>query len=281
MITKLQVYGPLSATELDMSEAGIEDDLIQITNIDGLDPVKASISLTDLALIDGATLTGSHIPSRNIVLTIRPNPDWSSWLPDTLRQLIFSYFMPKLGVRLVFTSDEVGEVKIDGIVESVVANPFTKDPEFIVSIICPDPFFEATEVVELDGSSIALEDFEDLYNTITYDGNVPVGFTVEVYYASGDSPEQIGIQSGQPEITSFWVHANVLSNFSFQMSSIPKRKYAQNVSTDTGQITNMLAGVRIGSKWPLLMPGENKFAVLKDAGIQTWILRYYNKFGGI
>ena len=42
-----------------------------------------------------------------------------------------------------FYSDDMGPVEISGIVESVEINSFSKDPEFIVSIICPDPYFTA------------------------------------------------------------------------------------------------------------------------------------------
>jgi hypothetical protein len=69
----------------------------------------------------------------------------------------------------------------------------------------------------------------------------------------------------------------------FEMSSVPMRKYVQNVNIGTGIITNLLSKVHIqeGSAWPSLQPGDNEFTVITDQGEQDWELTFYERFGGL
>jgi hypothetical protein len=280
VLTEVKAYSSWqSAPTLLLSANGrAETDFVQIRNIDGLDPVKASVSTSPLGSVDGAAFTGSNVPSRNIVLTIHPNPDWHVWTYESLRRLLYSYFMPKSSVRLVFTSDDIAPVEIWGIVEGVEANPFSKDPELIVSIICPDPYFTAVDPEVITGQSVRPG---GTIATIAYDGNVETGLYAKVTYVSGAAPTEIGIQVGDPATSYFSVIADVEATKYFEMSSIPRLKYVQNVDMDTGVIVNLLSLVEEGSNWPILQPGENDFSVITDAGVQDWELRYYERFGGL
>jgi hypothetical protein len=67
------------------------------------------------------------------------------------------------------------------------------------------------------------------------------------------------------------------------MSSIPMRKYVQNVNIGSGVITNLLskAHVQEGSYWPTLQPGENEFMVYSNNPPQDWELTYFERFGGL
>jgi hypothetical protein len=255
-----------------------ETDLIQVVNIDGLDPVKASVSTSPLGSVDGVVYTGSSVPSRNIVLTVRPNPDWEHWSHASLRRLLYSYFMPKALVRLIFTSDDLPAVEIYGIVEAVTANQFSKDPEFVVSIICPDPYFTAVEPEIVTGQSVR---FGGASSTISYDGNVETGFYLKVTQVTDPTPTLIAIQVGDPVTSYFSTLAEVSATEYFEMNSLPRQKYVQNVDLNTGVIVNLLPLVEDGSNWPILQPGENDFLVITDDGVQDWELRYYERFGGL
>ena len=98
MLTKLQAYSSWeSAQTLLLPDSGREEtDRLQIRNIDGLNPVKGTVNTSPFGSVDGAAYTGTDIDTRNIVLTIRPNPDWDQWTIEGLRKLVYSYFMPKL-----------------------------------------------------------------------------------------------------------------------------------------------------------------------------------------
>jgi hypothetical protein len=280
VLTEVKAYSSWrSAPTLLLDPNGRPDtDLIQIRNIDGLDPVKASISTSPRAYVDGVTFTGSDIPARNIVLTIHPNPDWRIWTFEKLRRLIYQYFMPKRPIRLEFMSDEIGSVEISGVVESVDANQFSKDPEFLVSVICPDPYFTAIEPIVVTGQTIRAGGSTTV---ISYDGDVESGVIAKVSFASGAYPTSIGIQLGDPSLGYFNVAASVNEALYLEMSSIPMQKYVQNVNIGTGVIDNLLSDVQDGSSWLVLQPGDNEFSVVTDQGVQDWELTFYERFGGL
>lgn len=280
MLTAVKAYSSWrSAPTLLLDESGrAETDLIQVRNIEGLDPVKASVSTSPRGSIDGVAYTGSNIPARNIVLTIHPNPDWDVWTFSSLRRLVYQYFMPKRPVRLVFESDDIPPVEISGIVEGVSVNQFAKDLELQVSIICPDPYFTAVDPTVVTGQAVRAGGATVV---VPYGGTIESGLVVKVTYTSGSSPTSIGIQLGNPEISHFTVPATVNNILYFELSSIPMQKYVQNVNIGTGVIDNLLSSVVQGSSWAVLEPGDNEFSVITDQGVQDWELLFYERFGGL
>jgi hypothetical protein len=255
-----------------------ETDLIQIRNIDGLDPVKASVNTSLYGSVDGAAYVGGSIAGRNIVLTIHPNPNWDNWRFEELRRLLYSYFMPKKPTRLIFESDDMSAVEISGIVEGVEVNQFSKDQEFQVSIICPSPYFVSLDPIVLTGQVNA-----EGSTVIDYEGTIETGFNVKVTFVSGTVPTTIEVQVGEPSVTDLTVNAGVDATKYFELNSVAMRKYVQNVSIGSGVITNLLSKVLDGSSWPLLQPGENEIFITTTpvGGIQDWELTYYERFGGL
>lgn len=281
MLTQVKAYSSLpSPPTLLLDENGREEtDLIQVRDIQGLDPVKAAVSTTNYGSVDGAAFTGASVSTRNIVLTLHPNPDWKTWTYESLRRLVYSYFMPKLPVRLVFYSDDISPVVISGIVESCVANPFVKDVEMVVSIICPDPYFTDLNPTVITGNSSD----GTVPTEIQYDGDIEAAIQVEVTRVADPAPTTIGIQIGDPALSYFNViGATVNANMYFIMSSQPGQKYVQNVQEGSGVITNLLNLMQRGSSWPKLQPGSNDFSVITDhPGNQFWTLTYYTRRGGL
>lgn len=281
MLTQVKAYSAwASAPTLLLDENGREEtDLIQVLDIQGLDPVKAAVSTTAYGSVDGAVYTGSSVLTRNIVLTIRPNPDWKDWTFEKLRRTIYSYFMPKLPTRLVFYDDEIPPMEILGYVESCTANPFVKDVQIQVSIICPDPYFTALDPTVITGQSSD----GTAPTEIQYNGDIEAAFVVEVTRSADPNPTSIGVQVGDPSLSYFNVPgATVNANMYFILSSLTGNKYAQNVQLGSGVITNLLNKVQQGSSWPLLQPGSNDFSIITDTpGKQDYQLTYYERRGGL
>lgn len=282
MITKVRAFSSWrSAPTLLLSDDDrAESDLIQIRGIEGLDPIKATVNTSPYGAVDGASYVGTSILTRNIVLTLHPNPDWNDWTFESLRRLIYSYFMSGRSTRLVFESDDMPPVEISGIVEDVGAVMFSKDPEFTVSIICPDPYFTALEPIVFTGQSIRADG--DV-TEIEYNGTIEAGITVSVTSATAPNPTDIGIQIGDPLIAYFAVFATVDPTKYVEMSSVPLRKFVQSVAVGSGVITSLLSNVHVieGGLWPTLQPGVNEFAVVTDQGVQDWALSVFERFGGL
>jgi hypothetical protein len=249
----------------------INTDLVQIRKIDGLDPVKASITTSKFGSKDGSFLTGKNLDDRNIVLTLGLNPDWVDWDYSKLRNLVNQYFMTKSIVRLVFDTDEYPEVEITGHVETCVQNPFTKDPEIQVSIICPDPLFVASGV-----TTILQNPNTETPLNIDYPGTVAAGFKLDILYVSGSNPTQVVIHDSAGAMTIN--DAPVISPTSYlEVYSVPGARYIKKNGTGAN-IFNKMAD---GSIWPMLYPGENQFYIITNNGVQQWGMTYNALFGGI
>ena len=153
---------------------------------------------------------------------------------------IYSYFMPKRPIRFVFYSDDMIPVEIFGIVESVSVNPFSKDPEILVSIICPDPYFTALNPTVITGKRWIRWSKQLLLIIMEL---LKLELMLKLLMLQVLLLLLSDIQFGDPEITYFTVAATVNSTKYFEMSSIPMRKYVQNVNISTGVITNLLSNV--------------------------------------
>lgn len=284
MLTEVKAYSSwLSAPTLLLDDNGrAETDLVQIRDIQGLDPVKASVNTSPFGSVDGEAYIGSSVSSRNIVLTVGINPNWGSWSYESLRRLLYEYFMPKRLVKLVFISDDIVPVEISGVVESAEINQFSKDPEFVVSVICPDPYFTAVDPEVVTGNSV--RPGASGAPIIIYEGTIEAGMHVQVTQSSGATPTFIGIQIGEePAVIAYFnVTTTVNPTNYFELNSVPTKKFVQNVDLSTGVITSLLSKVvREGSEWPIFQPGSNEFAVITDAGVQDWELSYFERFGGL
>jgi hypothetical protein len=268
VLTQLEAYSSWeSAPTLPLSDGGREEtDLIQIRNITGLDPVKAAVNTSPFGSVDGVAYTGSSVPSRNVVLTLHPNPDWNTWSYEGLRRLIYSYFMPKLLTRLVFRSNDIPPVEIYGYVEDVSVTQFASDVEIQVSIICPDPYFTAVD------PTVVTEKSSDGSSPV----DIPYNGSVEA------APTYIAIQVGEAVISYFRVAATVSSTMYFVMNSTAGSRYVRNITRNTGIITNLLPKLQQGSQWPTMKPGVNDFSVITDSpGNQEFRLTYFERYGGL
>ena len=203
MITKIEAYNPkdLSYEFLIISSSLIDSEPIQIRNIDGLGPVKASINTAPFGAIDGEAYRGSSMGKRNIVISFGLNPNWSDETVGSLRQSLYDFFMPKMSTRLRLYSDELPTCDISGYVESCEPNIFSKDPDVQVSIICPDPDFVDIELSTAEGIIGTPE--EAVATEIEYIGTRPTGVKLTLS-STEDNLEYVGyidINNAVPGLT--------------------------------------------------------------------------------
>ena len=289
MLTKVTAYSqwvgedPLVLNVINHSDT----DLFEVRNIDGLGAVKADVNTTPLGSVKGSALAGTNVAERNLVFTLGLDPDWDEWTVSRLRRFLDKYFMPEQQVRFELETMEFSPVEIFGVVESNEPNMFSKDPEQVISVICPEPDFVALDETVVEGTTdmFWVEDWVDL----PYEGNVETGINVEVTKVSGSDPTSIGIETSADDLGSYpgWFITAAATPVTtdtkkFIVNSMPGDKYAHNVTISSGVITNRLNDMWGNSKWQTMRPGSNKFAVITDTGgIQSWILKYKARFGSL
>lgn len=280
MLTKVEAYGfPVLPLELPLDS---EDSPIQIKDIQGLDPVKATI--TTLPLSQHELVTGTSVGKRNIVFKFGLNPNWEDQTSEGLRKLLHQYFMPQAQVALRFYSTHMATVQIGGFVESCDANIFSEDPEYQVSVICPKAPFQAVEPKNAVGVTTnwggigAGEGY-----SIGYEGTIPTG----LYLRLASNPtvteyeEQFRVTTIDPLLREFRFRGRVDSARIIELNSVYGEKYIRNNTPTTGLLRNLLSTMTNGSTWPVLYPGMNHFQVRAHTEGITWVMQYTELYGGI
>lgn len=283
MLTQLEVFTPgITVPPWPIVDQSVKQDAIQIKKITGLGPVLANVNTTGYGSIDGEFLTGTFTPKRNIVITVGLNPDWSTQTLEGLRQVLYSYFMPENQVRLRFTSTHIDQVEIIGVVESCELDMFSQDPEYQISIICPQPNFTAVSATVLTGLTQAFATPVDV--PIEYEGSVDSGFVVDITLPTGGSAfsGEVRILNSTPNLKIAFISAvSVSSTVYFSMSSVQNDKYIRSYTLPGGVPTSILGSLLTGSSWITLRKGTNKIQILTATAGLHWALSYYAKYGGL
>lgn len=148
-----------------------------VKNIDGLGPVRSDLEDLTSVIADRANHVGSLDATRNIVLLLEFDPDYSTGSTITsLRQALDNVFIAGEPVHMSFTDSALGVVKIEGVVENQTPTIFSDSPETQISILCAEPYFV--------GSEESIEIPKEFFPEITYDGDALTSFTLEVDFTS-------------------------------------------------------------------------------------------------
>jgi Phage tail protein len=285
VITKMEVFSAqVSAPELQLGGFMPSDDPVQIRDIQGLGPVKAEIQKTPFATGDGEVYQGASIGSRNIVLTLGLNPNWTDQTMSTLRQLLYAYFLPKQWCKMRFYSDYLPPVDLEGYCESFEPNIFSQDPEVQISVICPKPDFIEANAVLIDGL-VNVGDTEDDDYEFTYTGTVPTGLELKIEITT-DNIAYTGniiiqlMSSGESQI--FEVDPVTIDDTKYyRLSSVKQLKRVQTITIPDNEIINLLGKVDALAEWPEIRPGQNILQVIATEAGQKWTMAYFNRYGGL
>lgn len=169
------------------------DSPFTITNVDGLDPPKATIHTSPAALIDGEIYNSAKVEMRTINLAFA-----IEWEPSKNRLEVYKVLKSKQFVRLYYDGD-YRHVFIDGFVQTINVGLFEMVQTVTCMIICPSPYFmqqghEAVDVLtniknlfHFPFSSTATPElvFGQIGNSdgvvIENDGDIACGMTIELY----------------------------------------------------------------------------------------------------
>jgi hypothetical protein len=248
-----------------------------VKEIDGLDPVNASLTTSSLAQVDGAQPQNARRDVRNITIKLGLEPDYLSTTVQSLRSALYDWFMTKSLIGLKFYLDGVLFAVSSGQVETCTNSMFSADPEVDISILCYDPDLYGPAQIELDSSTVSTTDT----TAINYAGTSDAGviFTLNInrsldsvalYNTAPDNTIQQFALSG----TGAFVSGDILT-----INTIPGQK---SVTLTRASITSsVLFYVDDSAAWITLQKGVNEFRAFASGAAIPFTLTYTPLFGGI
>lgn len=249
---------------------------IIVEEIDGLDPVDAILTSTAFAGIDGEQFQNASRDTRNITIKLGMAPDPSVGTVQSIRQLLYSFFMPKNSVNLSFIMDDGTPFNTTGVVKSFDAPLFVQEPEANLSIICYDPDFYAPNPTVITGSTTSGTDTID----IPYSGTSPAGVDLRIYPTSALSEFTIYYTPSGGVMQTFDFVASLSAGDEVHISTVPGGKEAI-LLTAAGVYSSVLYGVAPQATWISLMPGDGSIQVYADGAAQPFSLSYISQYGGL
>lgn len=246
-----------------------------VENIEGLDPVKATLVSSSFANMDGSQYQSARRESRNIKLTLALEPDYVNSTVSDLRKQLYQFFMPKSEVNLSFQHDDGLNVEIVGRIESLETVLFTKEPTVDISILCFDPDFLDPLINHVTGGTVATTT-EQL---IPYAGTVESGFYFTMTANRSISEFLIYHRPPGGATTSLYFAVPMVSGDKVEINTLAGAKGAW--ITKAGIRTSALYGVSASSKWIELLPGDNLLRVYAVGATVPFTIDYTTRYGGL
>lgn len=275
MLTKVEVTNRRgNVLTLVMEE---DDSPYQVDSIDGLEPVKATLSSSSYAGDDGEIFQSAKRGARNITIKLGLDPDFVDHTYTSLRQGLYSYFMPKSQIKLRFYLDTGLYVDINGVVEDFSSPLFEQDPTVDISIMCYLPDFIDPRIVSVDGFTVDDSDTIELdYPGI---GTVETGTVVTLNLNRALTNFTIYNIDEGGNITQLDFTGDLLDNDVLVVSSL---KGAKGITlTRTGVSSSYLYGRSPQSDWIELDGGANNFRIYAPGDPIPYVLEYTVRYGGL
>lgn len=261
-----------------------------VVKVEGLNPPPANIGMTKIASAHGSRKNTASIPSRNLTITLKINSPVAENRID-----MYKYFKTGEDVTIYF-KNEVRNVFIEGIVESVEGSLFTNNETFQISILCPQPFFKDVDYfiseiakitalfefpfeIEEGGKEFSTYDqyrVSEIFNT----GDTDTGILIRLE-AEGTVIDPIIWNSSTREFfgVSIWMEAGDV----LEISTMFSNKYIHYTQAGNTAIVNRLSDKIEGSTWLQLHPGQNSFTYTTEEGDDNVKLTFTGNslYGGV
>lgn len=250
---------------------------LYIENVDGLDPVKASVVSSSFANMDGSQYQSSRREERNLKLTIGLDPDYTIDTPsvEVLRNRLYDFFMPKSEVKFRFILDTGLEVDIIGRVESFETPLFSAEPRVVISVICNDPDFIDVDPVPLSGNTTSTT----TTTTIEYAGTVETGIEFVLNVNRTLTAFTLYHQGPDGITRTFDFSANLVNGDVVKITTIRGKKSV--TLTRGGTVSSLLYAKSPQSFWIELSRGNNLFRAYATGAAIPYTLTYTTRYGGL
>jgi hypothetical protein len=246
-----------------------------LQDIQGLGPVKATLVSTSFAQLDGAHYQSSRRETRNIVIRLGFEPDYTTTSIQTLRRNLYNFFMTKSEINLEFFMDDGLVVDILGRVESCEPAIFSQDPAVDISIVCFDPDFYDPLPVLVSGNTTSA--FTEIH--YPYIGTIETGirFVLNVDRTLTDFTIYHRFPAGDLRQLDF--SAALIAGDVINISTIVGSKSV--TLTRSGTQSSILYGMSQQSSWIELLPGDNYITVHAEGAAIPYTIGYDTKYGGL
>jgi hypothetical protein len=248
-----------------------------LKEIKGLDPVNAVLVSSDYAQQDGAQFHSARRLTRNIifVLSLEPERSTTPTTVKTLRNQLYSYFMPKSPVDLRFIDSEGLTVTITGRVETFETPLFSPESTVSISILCFDP-----DLVKLTSETITGDTVSDTTETlVTYDGTVETGIVFVLNVDRTEDAFTIYHRKPSGELVSMDFAGSLVNTDVVTINTITGSKGA--VLTHSSVDSSVLYGISAQSTWIELEPGDNYIRIYATGAAIPWEITYTKRYGGL
>ena len=262
---------------------------MNIKDIDGIGPGKATINSIEMYGQDGSRFNSARLPQRDITITIEflESPDI-----ETVRQRTYRYFPLKKEVVLTFETDN-NTLYTVGRVEGNLPKIFQQKESAVITVNCFDPMFRRVgngsdgfiDFSTLEGGfefpfqnpvdTRSLE-FAKLVSktmlTTIYEGTEDVGIVATLTAAYGPvvTPTLHNLTTGESitiDTTKIVGNLGFKAGDSIEVSTVVGAKSVTHIRN--GVRTKTLKSVAPGSAWLKMVPGENVLAYSAKSGLTS------------
>lgn len=277
MLTKIEVRNRQGSL-LVLPFEDVENGYI-VTEIKGLDPVKATLVSASVAGQDGAQFYSSKREARDLSISL----DLEAVYPDntvrTLRQSLYNFFMPKTDVYLRFYEEVGSYVDIQGVIETFDSPLFTLEPEATITLQCFDPDFIDPNPFTVSGVTVSGSTMT--MTPMLYLGSVEAGFVFTLKLDRNASSFSIVHETPSGETYTLDFAETLLAGDEITISTVSGSKGATLKRNNT--LSSILYAVSPQSKWLELEAGvsPNQVRVSSGAAGIPWTIQYVNRYGGL
>lgn len=257
---------------------------LNLTDVAGLDPVKATLTSQNFATQPGAQFMNAQLPPRNITANVAFDPDPSTQTVKSLRDYLETIFDVASQVDMKFYVDDTDDTTedgyhISGIVESCESPPFSSSndiPSADISIMCYEPDF--VDPVPVTITTMTTADTDP--TPIAYLGKVrPTGVVVTVSVNRAISEFTISYTDPSGAVWNMDFAASLLTGDVVTISTETGNKYANLLRA--GVTSSILYAIPPQTTWFNLTRGNGSLRVYTAGAAMPVSVSYSKRFGSL
>lgn len=271
---------------------------LAVYNIENISSPEADVNITPVLSSGGGGLFNSSRPKvRNIVLSLALWDEAEDL--DNIRRRLYKYFPLGEKIRLRLVS-ETRDAYIDGIVESVSVEIFTKIQTAEISLLCPDVYFRDTEIVRhvFSGTTSGFT-FPFMNNSLVDDeivfGNISTSHEKNIFYDGDATTGLIIAMRMKGPVSNIRMYNTSMSSDGMVLDddkittivgspltvgdvvTINTKRNEKEVSLmRNGVKYNILNALGRSTSWLSLQSGDNVFVYTADSGVENAIFSTEN-----